>query len=313
MIWLAPPSFWPYAKNVLLLILWFVPLTVERQAFGLRWLSRLSKYTLVDVFAVIGVLVGVQLQLAIGGVVEVALRAEPRFSILCFFLATAWEFSQIELVKALHERKVAPEQPQEGGGLLCSRLWIPGLLLCASVGLFVAGVTTEFIFITSADAGSDGTCLKSYSVVQLGNALIDGTSLTQNAAAGQTWFLYLVYVVLTLALPLATHALQLVLLLGRCRARGPGRWLQWTSALWCCSCVEVLAFGTFAIESKFEDFIKNVGGISESTDLFDVKSGLGVGFYILIAYSVVACVLQFSLGIRHEKSENVDERGPESP
>merc|ERR1712194_714274 len=113
---------------------------------------------------------------------------------------------------------------------------------------------------------------------------------------------------------------QLVFLLGRCRGRGLGRWSQWSSAAWCMSCVEVLVFGTFGLESKFEDFIKNVGGISESTDLFDVKSGLGVGFYILIAYSLVACVLQFTLGIRHDspsqhesKSANVDERRQESP
>ena len=40
---------------------------MERQTATLMWLSRLSKYTLVDVFAVIGVLVGVQLRLDVGG------------------------------------------------------------------------------------------------------------------------------------------------------------------------------------------------------------------------------------------------------
>jgi len=45
------------------------------------WLSRLSKYTLVDVFAVIGVLVGVQLQLNVGGT-DAVIRAEPRFGII---------------------------------------------------------------------------------------------------------------------------------------------------------------------------------------------------------------------------------------
>ena len=89
---------------MLLLILWFTPMTVERQTWALVWLSRLSKYTLVDVFAVIGTLVGVQLQLDIRGAVEVAVRAEPRFSIICFFLATLWEFLQIEVTKGQWER-----------------------------------------------------------------------------------------------------------------------------------------------------------------------------------------------------------------
>ena len=74
-------------------------MTVERQILALSWLSWLSKYTLVDVFAVVVVLVGIQLQLRIGGVVEVMTRAEPRFGIICFFLATAWEFVEIEVIK----------------------------------------------------------------------------------------------------------------------------------------------------------------------------------------------------------------------
>lgn len=86
-------------KNILLLIVWYVPMTVERQTLALVWLAWLSKYTLVDVFAVVGVLVGVQLQLSIGGVVEAVTRAEPRFGIICFFLATAWEFVEIETIK----------------------------------------------------------------------------------------------------------------------------------------------------------------------------------------------------------------------
>ena len=72
---------WPYAKNIILVIVWYTPMSMKRQSEIIVWLSRLSKYTLVDVFAVIGVLVGVQLQLNVGGT-DAVIRAEPRFGII---------------------------------------------------------------------------------------------------------------------------------------------------------------------------------------------------------------------------------------
>ena len=72
---------WPYAKNIILVIVWYTPMSIKRQSEIILWLSRLSKYTLVDVFAVIGVLVGVQLQLNVGGT-DAVIRAEPRFGII---------------------------------------------------------------------------------------------------------------------------------------------------------------------------------------------------------------------------------------
>ena len=48
-----------------------------------------------------------------------------------------------------------------------------------------------------------------------------------------------------------------------------------------------------------------IAGETNSTFL-DIESNLGVGFYILIAYSVVAGFLQFSLRIGQDKKENED-------
>ena len=68
---------WPYLKNVILVMVWYIPMSVESQASVLLWLSRLSKYTLVDVMLVIGVFVGIQMQLKIG-TIDVIIRGEPR-------------------------------------------------------------------------------------------------------------------------------------------------------------------------------------------------------------------------------------------
>mmetsp|Transcript_21012 Transcript_21012/g.50674 ORF Transcript_21012/g.50674 Transcript_21012/m.50674 type:complete len:681 (+) Transcript_21012:41-2083(+) len=294
---------WPYLKNIILVIIWYLPATAETQTSMLLWLSRLSKYTLVDVFAVIGVLVGVQLQLNVGGT-EAVTRAEPRFGIIAFFLATVWEFLQIELIKAMHERKVLGENRFEKteDRLIFSRLWIPALILVASLGLYVSGAISEIVYFASADIGSDaGACMKSYNLVTLGNALINDMSMTGNSAQAQTWILYLSYVVLNLAFPVLTHSLQICFLFGRFRSKRLRRLIEWTSAIWCFACIEVLLIGIFAVEYKFPNLIMKIAGDTNASFL-DIDSKLGTGFYILIAYSVVAGFLQFSLRVRHDES-----------
>jgi len=273
------------------------------QTFTLLWLSRLSKYTLVDVFAVIGVLVGVQLQLNLGGV-KVITRAEPRFGIISFFLATLWEFFQIELIKVMYERMLQHQQ-QDGGGagrgerLFFDRLYIPVLMLLATIALYVVGAVSEFIYIESSN-GSGGMCLKSYNLVTVGNALVNELNLSGNKALGQTWFLYLVYVLLILAFPVLTHVMQIVFIAARSQSKTLKRLIKWASAISCFASVEVLLIGTFAVESKFEEFIKSIAG-AENSDLIDIKSGLGVGFYILIPYCFVASFLQMSLLVRRDE------------
>lgn len=242
---------WPYLKNIILIVIWYTPSSVETQSATLLWLSRLSKYTLVDVFAVIGVLVGVQLQLNVGGT-EAITRAEPRFGVIAFFLATVWEFLQIELIKSMHERKVlgGPNTETREDRLLFSNLWVPVLILLASLGLYISGATTEIVYFVTKDFGSAGVCKKSYNLVTLGNALINEMSLTSNSVPGQTWILYLSYVALNLAFPIITHTLQICFIVGWFKSKKLKRLIDWTLAIWCFACIEVLLIGIFAVEYK---------------------------------------------------------------
>ena len=41
---------WPYAKNLLLMLAWYLPLRTGQRSRLLRWLRRLGKYTLVDIY-----------------------------------------------------------------------------------------------------------------------------------------------------------------------------------------------------------------------------------------------------------------------
>jgi hypothetical protein len=107
-------------------------------------------------------------------------------------------------------------------------------------------------------------------------------------------------VLLILAFPVLTHVMQIVFIAARSQSKTLKRLIKWTSAISCFASVEVLLIGTFAVESKFEEFIKSIAG-AENSDLIDIKSGLGVGFYILIPYCFVASFLQMSLLVRRDE------------
>lgn len=243
---------------------------------------------------------GVQITLSIGSITFVS-RAEPRFAIIAFFLATAWEFVHIEIIKIMHERMILVSdtrrrendnndiQNEEGGkkSIIFSHLWIPASISFASVCLYVYGALMELVYIKSESNG----CIKSYNLVSLGNALVNDLSLTDNEAAGMTWFLYIVYVTLVLALPILAHLLQLFYIAGGATSK---TLIKYISAISCFASVEVLLIGTLGIESKFEEFISSIAG-DENAGFIDLKSGLGSGFFILIAYCVVAGFLQFKM------------------
>eukprot|EP00985_Skeletonema_marinoi_P006241 scaffold2709_cov215-Skeletonema_marinoi.AAC.2 len=279
---------WPYAKNIILVIVWYTPMSIKRQSEIILWLSRLSKYTLVDVFAVITLLTGVQLQLNVGGT-DAVIRAEPRFGIIAFFVATLWEFLQIELIKVMYEKKVVggentsdesdgrnckEGEGSEGGRLLFKQLWIPIFIYIASLALYISGAVTELMFFENSDIGSPGVCIRSFNLATLGNALVSPSSLTDNSAAGWS------------------------------RSMKLKRMIKWTSAIWCFACIEVLLIGVFAVEFKFPQLVGKLAG-DTNAGFLEVKSGLGIGFYILIAYSVVAGFLQWSLIVRYDEKKQL--------
>lgn len=43
-------GFWPYAKNIILMFAWYLPMTQKQRTNVLKWLRRLGKFTLVDVY-----------------------------------------------------------------------------------------------------------------------------------------------------------------------------------------------------------------------------------------------------------------------
>lgn len=245
---------WPYIKSLIMLILWFIPIKSgsTKLATALLWLARLSKYTLVDVFALMGVFVGVQLQLNIGGT-EAVTRAEPRLGLIAFFFATVWQYIQIEIVKSWHDRRTMAAATTGNDTaeptILFKKLWIPLLILMVSIGLFVAGAITEVVSFTSKD--TTGSCIRSYNLVTFVQALLSDINL--DSAVAQTYTLYVSYIILILVFPILTHLLQVNFIFHLKSSKSSKVIRQIndvTLLIWYFVSIEPLLIGMFAIEFK---------------------------------------------------------------
>jgi hypothetical protein len=248
---------WPYIKSLIILILWFIPIKSgsTKHATTLLWLARLSKYTLVDVFALIAVFVGVQLQLNIGGT-EAVTRAEPRLGLIAFFFATVWQYIQIEIVKSLHDRRTmaattAGNDTTDESKILFTKLWIPLLLLMVSMGLFVAGATTEVVSFTSKD--TSGSCIRSYNLVTFIQSLLSDINLSSEVA--QTYTLYVSYIILIFVFPILTHLLQVDFIFHLKKSNKSSSKVirqinDVTLLIWYFVSIEPLLIGIFAVEFK---------------------------------------------------------------
>ena len=306
---------WPYAKNIILIMIWYIPMTDSARSYVLLWLTRLSKYTLVDVFAVVIVLVGVQLDLNVGGTVAIT-RAEARFAILAFLLATVWEFIQIEWMKIKHDQYLAlhknnhnktthssapneneSQDNQEGKEETSNphRFAMTVALWLLAVGLYVAGASIDIFKIENYDFGTSDGCILSYNLGTISTALVNDVSFADNQTKGQSWTLFFFYIIFVFIFPISVHLLQIsYLVLPHAKRKHTIGHL--TGILWGISSVEVFLIGLFAVEYKFHQFVYELAG-EEGAQFIDVESYLGPGFYVLIVYSVVAGLLQYYLRI----------------
>ena len=298
---------WPYAKNVALVVIWYLPMTDSRRSWSLLWLTRLSKYTLVDVFAVVFVIVGVQLELTVGEATGIT-RAEARFAIIAFLLATLWEFIQIEWMKIKHDRFLELNKASKGKAEDTTtmehgnRFGTTVAMLLLTLALYASGASVELFRLENFDLGGRDTgagCITSYNLGTIIMAVVSELGLIDNLSKGQSWTLFFFALIFALILPVTVHLLQIsYLFLARSANNEQLKHTigNLTGILWGISSVEVFLIGLFAVEYKFEQFIKQLAG-DQGAQFIDVETYLGPGFYILLAYSVVAGLLQYYLRI----------------
>ena len=205
---------------------------------------------------------------------------------------------QLELVKGMIEKKLP-----SGGQLLFKEVGVQVTILVISYALFVSGTVVEVVSSKSIDSG--GVCRISYNIVSLENALITEHGMTSNKAPGQTWILYLAYIIPNLAFPVITHLLQVNMIFGYLKGEMIKQAFQFTAAIWYFACVEVSLLRIFAVGFKYDNLITKIAG-DFNLAFLDIESGLGPGFYILIAYCVTAGFLLYALKPIPELSVNVN-------
>lgn len=105
---------WPYLKNVIMIYAWFVPMTSSKRSSLLQWLTRLAKWSLVDVFVIVIICTGVKIDQTIAGGFRFVLVGEPRVGIVTFCLAALWDLSQGEWMRSKHFEAMHQQEEKSG-------------------------------------------------------------------------------------------------------------------------------------------------------------------------------------------------------
>jgi hypothetical protein len=172
---------WPYAKDLVMMIVWFRPMTHARRDQALNWLARLGRWSLVDVFAVVIIIIGLRIdkKLPSGGLLST--RSSSAYSIYAFAVAAIWALVQGEYMRHINrvdmkkgrvvlEEHVSPKHER-------ARLQA-ALVLCSltALALFGAGLVMDvcsFEVIGLAATTLQGANRASYTGIGIGTALVD--------------------------------------------------------------------------------------------------------------------------------------------
>ena len=117
LIVVAFSGIWPYTKNFIMVYIWYFridataasdgkhdPIQMYRRRHAMiLWLKRLGKWSFVDVYIIVLLLIGLTLQISVNnGTVPLILKGEPRPAIIAFLFATVWSFIHLEVVNEYH-------------------------------------------------------------------------------------------------------------------------------------------------------------------------------------------------------------------
>jgi len=163
----------PYLECVLLGLAWFVPMPSSQRGRLLWWVNRVGRWSFLDIFVVVFLCTGLNLQLA-GGSIQLAV--ETKFCIYAFGIATVWARIIGTYVEAGHRRCA------QGGAdakiacrcvLALPRKRLEMLLLASSTTLLVltiCGMVFPFITFGTEIQSAGVREERTYSAVTLGSA-----------------------------------------------------------------------------------------------------------------------------------------------
>jgi len=251
---------WPYTKNVIMALCWFMPMTHTRRATILKWLGRFGKWSLVDVFAIIVLIAGVRIDKSISGEI-LLVRAEASHAIYAFAISAIWALLQTELIERHSHREFKAKTTQmiRSSGILQAVIISSSI---AAIGLLLAGLLTTCIQFVMGGILSEypGPGSFEYTGIQVGFSLLTNCALSGNSSIPGTYLLVVVFVSMVIVVPLLTLS-GYIIVAGSGRNLSPAKYTSLVNAVELCarfSSIDVFLVSVIVLTAQF-------GGLIDAT------------------------------------------------
>jgi len=315
---------WPYLKNVIMFVAYFVPMTARTRSVVLRNLTRFAKWSLVDVFAIVIIVAGVDIDKSLPNGSRIIVVAEARIAIVTFCIAAIWDllqgeymrWKQLQLLEAnqkmedeKRDSKIIQQALSDAVRFQDRRFSLPGKLsfgfmMLIQIGFAftaVAAICISFA-ITGLVSSLGGPNLREFSQGSLASYLFSEEAVDHAKHPAQQSFLALVYILMAGVIPLMEYVGILIVTFVPLSRIGIGTRGFQTFCNWidigggfASLDVFVLAFGTVIAEwGRFID--KAIGtqaeGLCGLSNCLGMDAELEVGFYFAVVAAIMGWILE---------------------
>jgi len=315
---------WPYAKNVIMFVAWFVPMTSSFRSMMLKNLTRFARWSLVDVFAVVIIVAGVRIDKDLNelGSLRLIVFAESRIAIYTFALAAIQDIMQGEYIHYMHTKilerngklvgsALHEDSPLKKGTMvdavyygtndeyICSRVG-KAVLLCfflVQVAIAVVGVVLPNMNfkIGGSVSAFDGRNEFDYSAVTLGTALIEEPYRSENDSLPGTIWLMLVYLVMGIVIPIWEYTSMAVLAftgpsLPGCSTSMYKSYMLALDILGAFTCMDVFVLAFVVVLAEWDKFINAAiagAGAEGAAGFITMNASVLAGLYLIVLAAVL--------------------------
>lgn len=295
---------WPYLKIILMGVAWFKPMAQATRHSLLVWITRLGRWSLVDVYAVVVLLIALNFDLY-GGAVQV--KAEARPAISTFAVAACISLSQSEFMIVRHLSistfAITSVKEREKERFFTSPVVLVAVGLIA-LSFTIAAVAGPWIALTLRDAGVE-------SIAPEPQFYTLATLLT--AQSDYVIFVCVVGIILAVVIPLFVSITGIglgVRIAQDCTSdqqltsatKSLLVSLSVQSALGAFCCLDVLFLATFIILHEYPALIKSTTAALSPCSKFVVTADMGWGAFLIIPASLFLWWLIWGLGVWQERA-----------
>ena len=325
---------WPHTKNVLMSIAWFAPVSKQSRENILVALAYLGKWSLVDVFFVVLIIVGVKLDKFISLSTEsaVIVRAESRDAIYLFGSAAILALLQGEYIRHLNRVAKAAEEPDEKKDAAEEAAKITSesyrfrqkLVACFALLAFLFGVAgavlvnTRFV-LSGLLEPNPGPNIYEYSTIDISVAMTDECAFDCNELQDKcdhesitgTYYLAFLFGVMGTYLPLLTYLVGIVAAMIPPASSRRRMVHQLFKSMSYFSAMDVYFFSLLVLISQFNGLINSSLGAEVSEQCgtpgescVELSGSLEIGTWMICASMIFFWKTQFGVAIllQHQPS-----------